>query len=171
MNIELKILNKEFYRNYYPGMKVGLTAQTIVDDMQKPEIPFYATPGSAGMDLRITHDVYLHPNIVQLVGTGIAVHIGCSPSLVDYAGFIYPRSGLGHKGVVLGNNVAVIDEDYQGEIKLSLLNRTNEMIKLQAGDRVAQLVFQPIIKARFDVVEEFSNTTERGVGGYGSTGK
>ncbi len=152
MNIELKILNEKFYK---------MNPETT--------LPSYATPGSAGMDLRITHDIYLHPNQTYLAGTGIAIHIDCAPSLVNCVGLIFPRSGLGHKlGVILGNGTGVIDEDFQQEIKISLLNRSDTLVELKAGDRVAQLVIVPIVKARFNVVEDFTNTTERG--SFGSTG-
>lgn len=164
MNIELKILDKEFY----------IAPNLPHTPVYNYDLPRYETMGSAGMDLRITRDVYLHPGRSQLVGTGVAIHIGSMSKTTgwhDVAGFIYPRSGLGNQGVILGNGVGVIDQDYTGEIKLSLLNRTSKLVHLYAGDRVAQLVFQPIIRAGFNVVDEFTQETERGVWGFGSSGK
>lgn len=132
-------------------------------------LPAYATPGSAGLDLRACLDgpITLEPNGWQLVGTGIAIH------LVDagYAAMILPRSGLGHKhGIVLGNLVGLIDSDYQGELKISAWNRSDTPFVLQPMERLAQLVIVPVQQAQFNVVSEFS-PTQRGEGGYGSTGK
>ncbi len=181
MNIELKVLNKEFYQadvdsvmehescSYEEAM--NLKEGTLDYSL----LPSYATAGAAGMDLRITHDITLAGGEAYLAGTGIAIHISSAFPYCgianNMAGFIFPRSGLGHKlGVILGNGTGVIDEDYQGEIKLSLWNRSDTLVKLNAGDRVAQLIFVPIIKAQWSIVNEFSNSTERGGNGYGSTG-
>lgn len=132
-------------------------------------LPAYATPGSAGLDLRACLDapVTLEPNAWQLIGTGIAIHLA-DPA---YAAMILPRSGLGHKhGIVLGNLVGLIDSDYQGELKVSAWNRSSTAFVLQPMERLAQLVIVPVIQAQFNVVETFTGS-ERGEGGYGSTGK
>jgi len=133
------------------------------------QLPAYATPGSAGLDLRACLDapVTLEPNAWQLVGTGIAIHLA-DPA---YAALILPRSGLGHKhGIVLGNLVGLIDSDYQGELKVSAWNRSNTPFVLQPMERLAQLVIVPVVQAQFQVVTEFA-ASQRGEGGYGSTGK
>ncbi|MCY1520540.1 Deoxyuridine 5'-triphosphate nucleotidohydrolase [compost metagenome] len=133
------------------------------------QLPAYATPGSAGLDLRACLDapVTLEPNAWQLVGTGIAIHLA-DPA---YAALILPRSGLGHKhGIVLGNLVGLIDSDYQGELKVSAWNRSNTPFVLQPMERLAQLVIVPVVQAQFRVVAEFE-ASQRGEGGYGSTGK
>jgi len=131
--------------------------------------PHYATPGAAGMDLRacLEAPLRLHPNETMLVPTGIALHIA-DPGL---AALILPRSGLGHKhGIVLGNLVGLIDSDYQGEIFVSLWNRGHEIFALNPLDRIAQLVIVPVVRATFRVVESFT-ATQRGAGGFGSTGQ
>ena len=141
----------------------------ILDPRMAEQLPAYATPGSAGLDLRACLDapVTLEPNGWQLVGTGIAIHLA-DPG---YAALILPRSGLGHKhGIVLGNLVGLIDSDYQGELKVSAWNRSNVPFVLQPMERLAQLVIVPVVQARFNVVDEFP-PSERGEGGYGSTGK
>jgi len=133
------------------------------------QLPAYATPGSAGLDLRACLDapVTLEPNAWQLVGTGIAIHLA-DPA---YAALILPRSGLGHKhGIVLGNLVGLIDSDYQGELKVSAWNRSNTPFVLQPMERLAQLMIVPVVQAQFRVVAEFE-ASQRGEGGYGSTGK
>ena len=133
------------------------------------QLPAYATPGSAGLDLRACLDapITLEPNGWQLVGTGIAIHLA-DPG---FAALILPRSGLGHKhGIVLGNLVGLIDSDYQGELKVSAWNRSDVPFVLQPMERLAQLVIVPVVQARFNVVSEFP-PSERGEGGYGSTGK
>lgn len=132
-------------------------------------LPAYATPGSAGLDLRACLDapITLEPNGWQLVGTGIAVHLA-DPG---FAALILPRSGLGHKhGIVLGNLVGLIDSDYQGELKISAWNRSGTAFVLQPMERLAQLVIVPVVQARFEIVESFA-PSERGAGGYGSTGR
>lgn len=141
----------------------------ILDPRMAEQLPAYATPGSAGLDLRVCLDapITLEPNGWQLVGTGIAIHLA-DPG---YAALILPRSGLGHKhGIVLGNLVGLIDSDYQGELKVSAWNRSNVPFVLQPMERLAQLVIVPVVQARFNVVDEFP-PSERGEGGYGSTGK
>jgi len=133
------------------------------------QLPAYATPGSAGLDLRACLDapITLEPNGWQLVGTGIAIHLA-DPA---YAALILPRSGLGHKhGIVLGNLVGLIDSDYQGELKISAWNRSDTPFVLQPMERLAQLVIVPVVQAQFRVVTEFA-ASQRGEGGYGSTGK
>ena len=133
------------------------------------QLPTYATPGSAGLDLRACLDasLTLQPNAWQLVPTGIAVYLK-DPG---YAALILPRSGLGHKhGIVLGNLVGLIDSDYQGQLMVSAWNRSNVAFTLEPMERLAQLVIVPVVQAQFNVVTEFE-ATERGEGGYGSTGK
>jgi len=141
----------------------------VLDARMKDQLPQYATPGSAGLDLRACLDapITLEPNAWQLVGTGIAIHLA-DPG---YAALILPRSGLGHKhGIVLGNLVGLIDSDYQGELKVSAWNRSGTAFVLQPMERLAQLVIVPVVQARFNVVDAFA-ASERGEGGYGSTGK
>jgi len=132
-------------------------------------IPDYATAGSAGLDLRACLDapVVLEPGRTELIRTGLAMHIG-DPA---YAALILPRSGLGHKhGIVLGNLVGLIDSDYQGELMVSCWNRGEAPFTLQPFDRLAQLVFVPVVRARLTPVETF-DTSERGTGGFGHTGR
>ena len=144
MKVELKILNENCY-------------------------PDYATPGSAGIDLKaasIIRAIEIYPGDQELIRTGIAIHIK-DPG---YAGMIIPRSGLGKRGVVLGNLVGLIDSDYQGEIKVLLWNRGNDIVQIDHMDRIAQLVIVPVIQAQFEIVEHFEQS-QRGTGGFGSTGK
>ena len=132
-------------------------------------LPAYATTGSAGLDLRACLDapLQLAPGQCHLIPTGIAIHM----SRPDMAATILPRSGLGHKqGIVLGNLVGLIDSDYQGELLISCWNRGQDHVTIQPGDRIAQLVFVPVIQATFKQVTEF-NQSERGAGGFGHTGK
>lgn len=141
----------------------------ILDPRMADQLPAYATPGSAGLDLRACLDapITLEPNGWQLVGTGIAIHLA-DPG---YAALILPRSGLGHKhGIVLGNLVGLIDSDYQGELKISAWNRSDTAFVLQPMERLAQLVIVPVVQAQFNIVRDFS-PSERGTGGYGSTGR
>ncbi|QYJ82117.1 dUTP diphosphatase [Shewanella aegiceratis] len=131
-------------------------------------LPAYATPGSAGMDLRamIETTMVIQPGETQLIPTGIAVHVA-DPSL---AAVILPRSGMGHKhGIVLGNLVGLIDSDYQGPLMVSCWNRSSEPFTLEIGDRLAQLVFVPVVQAEFKLVDEF-DTSARGEGGFGHSG-
>lgn len=131
-------------------------------------LPAYATDGSAGMDLRACVDdsLTLSPGDTQLIPTGISIYVA-DPNL---AAVILPRSGLGHKhGIVLGNLVGLIDSDYQGPLMVSLWNRGKEEFTVAPGDRIAQLVFLPIVQTKFEIVEEFSET-DRGEGGFGHTG-
>ena len=132
-------------------------------------LPHYGTPGAAGLDLRACLDkpLTLNPGDSQLVPSGIAIHIG-DPG---FAAIILPRSGLGAKhGIVLGNLVGLIDSDYQGQILVSLWNRGQAAFTIQPMDRIAQLVVVPVQQVEFNVVEEF-DTSHRGAGGFGSTGK
>jgi len=134
------------------------------------QLPAYATSGSAGLDLRACLDapLTLQPNAWQLVPTGIAIHL-CDPS---YAALILPRSGLGHKhGIVLGNLVGLIDSDYQGQLMVSAWNRSPLAFTIEPMERLAQMVIVPVVQAQFNVVAEFAAASERGEGGYGSTGK
>ena len=131
-------------------------------------LPNYATEGAAGIDLRAMVDepVALAPGETQLIGTGIAIHIG-DPGV---AAMLLPRSGLGHKhGIVLGNLVGLIDSDYQGEVMASCWNRGSDRFQIGPGERLAQMVFVPVLQASFNVVDEFSPTI-RGAGGFGHTG-
>ena len=142
----------------------------IIDPRMASQLPAYATPGSAGLDLRacLNEPLTLAPNAWQLVPTGIAIHL-CDPG---YAAMILPRSGLGHKhGIVLGNLVGLIDSDYQGQLMVSAWNRSEVPFTIEPMERIAQLVVVPVVQARFNVVEEFAAASERGEGGYGSTGK
>ncbi|MEZ6975893.1 MULTISPECIES: dUTP diphosphatase [Aeromonas] len=132
-------------------------------------LPAYATPGSAGMDLRALLDapLTLAPGDTTLVPTGLAIHIQ-DPGL---CATILPRSGLGHKhGIVLGNLVGLIDSDYQGQLMVSVWNRSKEAFTMQPGERIAQLVIMPVVQASFQLVDEF-NQSERGEGGFGSSGR
>lgn len=141
----------------------------IVDARMLEHLPAYATPGSAGLDLRACLDapLTLQPNAWQLVPTGIAVHLK-DPA---YAAMLLPRSGLGHKhGIVLGNLVGLIDSDYQGQLMVSAWNRSDVAFTIEPMERIAQLVIVPVMQAQFNVVSEFV-ASERGEGGYGSTGK
>ena len=141
----------------------------VLDARMAAQMPAYATPGSAGLDLRACLDapLTLAPNAWQLVPTGLAVHLA-DPG---YAALILPRSGLGHKhGIVLGNLVGLIDSDYQGEIMVSTWNRGRETFMLNPLDRLAQLVVVPVLQVAFNVVDEFA-ASDRGAGGFGSTGK
>ena len=150
-------------------------ALKILDDRlrgsasQPPVLPAYATPGSAGLDLRacVTQPLVLQPGQCELIPTGIAIHIG-DPNL---AAVILPRSGLGHKhGIVLGNLVGLIDSDYQGPLMVSCWNRGTQAFIIEPMERLAQLVIVPVVQARFEVVDSFE-ASDRGVGGFGSTGK
>jgi len=141
----------------------------ILDPRMVDQLPSYATPGSAGLDLRacLLEPLTLAPNAWQLVPTGIAIHL-CDP---NYAAMILPRSGLGHKhGIVLGNLVGLIDSDYQGQLMVSAWNRSPVAFTIEPMERIAQLVVVPVVQAQFNVVQEFP-ASQRGEGGYGSTGK
>jgi len=132
-------------------------------------MPTYATSGSAGLDLRacVNEKTVIEPGQTVLVKTGLAIYIEDT----NFAGLILPRSGLGHKhGIVLGNLVGLIDSDYQGELMVSVWNRSQTAFTLQPGERLAQYVLVPVIQAQFDIVNEFE-ATERGAGGFGHTGK
>ena len=147
-------------------MKIDLK---ILDDRLRGNLPAYATAGSAGLDLRACLDapVTLGANAWQLVPTGIAIYLH-NPG---YAALILPRSGLGHKhGIVLGNLVGLIDSDFQGQLMVSAWNRSNVPFTIEPMERIAQLMIVPVMQAEFNVVDEFV-ATERGEGGYGSTGK
>ena len=144
-------------------------ALKVLDERIRPHLPAYATPGSAGMDLRacIAAPVTLAPGQVELVPTGIAIHIA-DPGL---AAVILPRSGLGHKhGIVLGNLVGLIDSDYQGQLMVSCWNRGTASYSLQPLERLAQLVIIPTVHATFDVVDDFEKSA-RAAAGFGSTGR
>src|SRR5690606_12490150 len=139
------------------------------DPRMRDYLPAYASAGSAGLDLRacLESPINLQPGDTQLIGTGLAIHIN-DPA---YAALILPRSGLGHKhGIVLGNLVGLIDSDYQGELMISTWNRGQDAFTLQPFERLAQLVIVPVQQVQFNVVDEFA-ATERGEGGFGSTGR
>ncbi len=132
-------------------------------------LPAYATDGSAGLDLRamLGEPTVIEPGGAQLIPTGMAIHIG-DPGL---AAVILPRSGLGHKhGIVLGNLVGLIDSDYQGQLYVSCWNRSREPFRLEVGERIAQLVLVPVVRARFEIVDDFAAST-RGDGGFGHSGR
>jgi dUTP pyrophosphatase len=142
----------------------------ILDPRMADQLPSYATPGSAGLDLRACLDapLTLAPNAWQLISTGLSVYLQ-DPG---FAAMLLPRSGLGHKhGIVLGNLVGLIDSDYQGPLMVSCWNRSQEAFTIQPMERIAQMVIVPVVQARFNVVTEFGASSERGQGGYGSTGK
>ncbi len=141
----------------------------VLDPRMAEHLPSYATPGSAGLDLRacLDHPVTLEPGQTHLIPTGLAIHIG-QPGL---AAMILPRSGLGHKhGIVLGNLVGLIDSDYQGQLMVSCWNRGHTTFTIEPMERIAQLVLVPVVQATFNVVETFDQSA-RGEGGFGSTGK
>ncbi len=146
------------------------TIELKILDLRMAEVlPAYATPGSAGLDLRACIDapLVLEPGRTELLPTGIAIHIGDA----GMAAMILPRSGLGHKhGIVLGNLVGLIDSDYQGPLMVSCWNRGCEPFTVQPMERIAQLVIVPVVQAGFRVVERFE-ASDRGAGGFGSTGK
>lgn len=145
--VKLKILDKDLYCN-------------------KSNLPKYETERSAGMDLRSTKDIVLLSNTTCLLGTGLAIYID-NPLI---CATILPRSGLGHKyGLVLGNLIGLIDSDYQGELKISVWNRSNHTNYFSRGDRIAQLVFLPILRASFVLVDSFEQTN-RNSGGFGHSG-
>jgi len=141
----------------------------IMDERMRSQMPSYATPGSAGLDLRacIESTVEIAPGKTELIPTGLAIYIE-DPR---YAAMILPRSGLGHKhGIVLGNLVGLIDSDYQGQLMVSTWNRGQHSFKLEPMERLAQLVIVPIQQVALKVVEEFT-ASSRGAGGIGSTGR
>jgi dUTP pyrophosphatase len=141
----------------------------ILDPRMAGQLPAYATPGSAGLDLRACLDapLTLAPNAWQLVPTGLAIHLA-DPG---YAAMLLPRSGLGHKhGIVLGNLVGLIDSDYQGQLMVSAWNRSDVPFTIEPMERIAQMVIVPVVQATFNVVDDFAAASERGAGGYGSTG-
>ncbi|MEZ5664608.1 MAG: dUTP diphosphatase [Burkholderiaceae bacterium] len=142
----------------------------LLDERLRGQLPAYATPGSAGLDLRACLDepLTLAPNAWQLVPTGMAIHLD-DPG---YAALILPRSGLGHKhGIVLGNLVGLIDSDYQGQLMVSAWNRSPTPFTIEPMERIAQLVVVPVVQASFRLVSDFAAASERGAGGYGSTGR
>lgn len=149
-----------------PTIRVKVLDPRVGDSLP---LPAYATEGSAGMDLRACLDapLTLAAGQAELVPTGLAIHIA-DPGL---AAVLLPRSGLGHKhGVVLGNLVGLIDSDYQGQLMVSLWNRGREPFTVEPGERIAQMVIVPVVRARFEVVESFEEST-RGAGGFGHTGR
>jgi dUTP pyrophosphatase len=141
----------------------------ILDPRMKEQLPAYATPGSAGLDLRacIDEPITIEAGATVLIPTGLAIHLA-DPG---YAAMILPRSGMGHKnGIVLGNLVGLIDSDYQGQLMVSTWNRGQIAFTLNPMERLAQLIVVPVLQVGFNVVEEF-DSSERGAGGFGSTGK
>lgn len=147
-------------------MKVDLK---ILDERMKEQLPAYATAGSAGLDLRACLDeaIIIEPQQTVLIPTGLAIHLA-DPG---YAAVILPRSGLGHKhGIVLGNLVGLIDSDYQGQLMVSVWNRSQTAFKLEPMERMAQLVIVPVQQVEFNIVDDFESS-DRGAGGFGSTGR
>jgi dUTP pyrophosphatase len=141
----------------------------ILDPRMAERLPAYATPGSAGLDLRACLDapLSLAPGQTELIPTGLAIHLAHP----GYAAVILPRSGLGHRhGIVLGNLVGLIDSDYQGHLMVSCWNRGHETFRIEPFERIAQLVVVPVVQAAFRVVDAF-DASERGEGGFGSTGR
>lgn len=159
-----------YWTRLLPVMKKKIDVKILDPRVgQQFPLPTYATSGSAGLDLRACLDsaVELAPGVTTLVPTGLAIHIG-DPNL---AAVILPRSGLGHKhGVVLGNLVGLIDSDYQGQLMVSVWNRGQENFTIQPGERIAQMVFVPVVQAEFNLVEDF-DTSDRGEGGFGHSGR
>jgi dUTP pyrophosphatase len=150
-------------------MSAATIALRVLDERIRPYLPAYATPGSAGMDLRacINAPINLAPGRTELVPTGVAIHIG-DPGL---AALILPRSGLGHKhGIVLGNLVGLIDSDYQGQLMVSCWNRGSTTFELKPMERLAQLMLVPVVQASFVEVGDF-HESQRGSGGFGSSGR
>ena len=140
----------------------------ILNDKIKNQLPAYATPGSAGLDLRAAIDtaITLEPGQTVLIPTGMAIHLDDA----NYAALILPRSGLGHKhGIVLGNLVGLIDSDYQGELMISTWNRGQTAFTIEPFERIAQMVIVPVVQAQFNLVTDF-DASDRGAGGFGSTG-
>ncbi len=141
----------------------------VLDERMAPHLPAYATPGSAGLDLRACLDapLVLHPGQTALIPTGLSVHIA-DPGL---AAMLLPRSGLGHKhGIVLGNLVGLIDSDYQGPLMVSCWNRGSTAFTIEPMERIAQMVIVPVVQASFRRVDAFGDS-DRGTGGFGSTGR
>jgi dUTP pyrophosphatase len=141
----------------------------IIDPRMKDYLPAYATPGSAGLDLRacIDQPIVIDAGATVLIPTGLAIHVG-DPA---YAAMILPRSGMGHKnGIVLGNLVGLIDSDYQGQLMVSTWNRGQHAFTLNPMERLAQLIIVPVLQVGFNIVDQFDES-ERGAGGFGSTGK
>jgi dUTP pyrophosphatase len=148
-----------------PALQAKILDPRLGQDFPLPE---YATPGSAGLDLRamLQSDTVLEPGQTLLIPTGLAIHIG-DPGL---AALILPRSGLGHKhGIVLGNLVGLIDSDYQGELMVSCWNRGQSAFTIAVGERIAQLMLVPVVQARFELVDSF-DSSDRGAGGFGHSG-
>lgn len=151
-----------------PGSTLRVAIR-ILDERMRNQLPAYATAGSAGLDLRACLDapLELEPGRTELIPTGLAVHLG-DPG---HAALILPRSGLGHRhGIVLGNLVGLIDADYQGQLMISCWNRGTAPFTIEPFERIAQLVIVPVARAAFEVVERF-DTSQRGEGGFGSTGR
>ena len=133
-------------------------------------LPSYGSPGSAGLDLRAMIDgqLILAPGQVELIPTGIAVHLGGN----SFAAMLLPRSGIGHKhGIVLGNLVGLVDSDYQGQVMVSLWNRSDEPFRIAVGERIAQMIIVPVVQAELNIVHSFDDATERGANCFGSTGR
>src|SRR6266849_1675934 len=152
-----------------PNGKMKKIDVKILDPRIKDQFPHYPTPGPAGLDLRACIDtaLTLKPGQAELIPSGIAIHLD-DPGL---AAILLPRSGLGHKhGIVLGNLVGLIDSDYQGQVMVSVWDRSKEAFTINPMDRIAQLIVVPVVQVKLNVVEEFS-ASERGAGGFGSTGK
>lgn len=175
MKIEIKVLQKDFYTDW----------SNTEENYRHYLLPTYAKPGDAGLDLRVTENVTLHPGECKLLPTGIAIwigsnHVSQAKSICDYnkshnsnvMGMIVPRSSLGTKGLILANTIGIIDEDYQGELMISALNRTKDQtLNLTSGEKICQIIFIPFVKVSWSIVEEFSGVTDRNTGGFGSSGR
>lgn len=151
------------------SVQVKILNPKIGQDPNFP-LPTRATDGSAGIDLRacIDEPITIKAGETQLIGTGLSIYIA-DP---NYAGIILPRSGLGHKhGIVLGNLVGLIDADYQGELMVSVWNRSTTDFVLEPAERMAQYMVVPVVRPSFEIVDEFSDVSERGTGGFGSSGR
>lgn len=141
----------------------------VIDERLKKNLPQYATPGSAAMDLRacIDQPLTLAPGEVKLISTGMKIFIG-DP---NFAAMIMPRSGMGHKnGIILGNTIGLIDSDYQGVLQMSIWNRSDKAFIIAPMERIAQLMFVPVVQPTIRIVDEFEENSSRGSGGFGSTG-
>ena len=151
------------------GQSPVLVQVQVLDPRLHDQLPAYATPGSAGLDLRacLEAPITLAPGQVELIPTGLAMHLADA----TLAAMILPRSGLGHKhGLVLGNLVGLIDSDYQGQLMVSAWNRGTQPFVIEPMARIAQLVVVPVVQVQWEQVQTFANQSTRGAGGYGSTG-
>jgi dUTP pyrophosphatase len=169
MNIEMKIMDKRLlesgmFPKYAKGGDAGIDVRACIDELF---VDNYYKSNSIGRPLVCDNRLTLYPNMQVAIPLGFSVHIN-NPEVMM---MIVPRSGLGSKGLVLGNLTGIIDSGFQGQLSACLWNRSEEPIEIKAMDRIAQAIFVPILRPMFNIVEEFSSTSERGEGGYGSSGK